>query len=109
MNWALIGLLALNVGFALTTNVLAKMWALHQQPRALAVALSTGLLAIVTFILIIRAGGLAVGSSVALLLTLIGNVLFGFLYFKEVLSTGQWAGIILGFVAVLLILNILKF
>ena len=109
MNWSLLGFLALNLAIALTGNALAKTWALDPTPRNFAWALGVGLFTVVSFMLVVRAGGLASGSSIALLLTLMGNIAIGVLFFQETISLGQWIGIVLGCVAACLILNVIKF
>jgi len=59
--------------------------------------------------LVVREGGLAVGSTIALLLTILSTVLIGFLIFKETVALGQWLGIGLGLIAIPLILGVIKF
>ena len=108
MNWALIGLLAINLVFALAGETTAKYWAIHQTKTLLALGLTLTLITQVFFMLIVREGGLAIGGSIALVLTLIGTTLIGALFFKEILTYGQWFGIILGIISALFILNIVK-
>ena len=105
MNWNLIGLLVINLAFALASDAFAKVWSVNHQARWFYMALVLGIGAIITFMLVVRSGGLSVGSTIALILTMVGNVLIGLYFFKEVLVPMQWIGIILGFIAVLLVLR----
>lgn len=67
------------------------------------VGLAFNILAVSTFTFLIRIGGLAISTSIILLLTILINVLFGAIMFHENITYLQWAGIAIGFVAVILI------
>ncbi len=58
--------------------------------------------------LVIRQSGLAVGGTAMLLLTMLSTTLIGFLFFKEQVTSGQWVGIALGFLAILFLLNVIR-
>ena len=109
MNWILIGLLALNLIFAALADTAAKMWAVHSGYKWFLIALSISLFTFATFALVIREGGLAIGSTIALLLTIVTTVCIGFFFFKEQVTLGQWLGIGLGLFSILLILEVIKF
>jgi drug/metabolite transporter (DMT)-like permease len=70
--------------------------------------LAFNLVAVTTFTFLIRFGGLAISTSVVLLLTILINVLFGYLLFQEKIEPLQWIGIGLGLIAVILISNLYK-
>src|SRR4051812_34883441 len=106
-NWNLIGLLIINLILALTGDALAKVWAVNHEARWFYIALAIGIVTIISFMLVVRSGGLTVGSTVALILTMIGNVLVGLFFFKETLLPTQWIGLALGFLAVLFMLNVI--
>jgi len=72
------------------------------------VALSISVVTFITFALVVREGGLAIGSTIALLLTIITTVCVGFFVFKEAVTLGQWLGIGLGLLSILFILEIFK-
>ena len=104
-NLSLIGILAINLALALTGDALAKVWAVTNQTRWFYASLGLGIITFISFMLVVRHGGLSVGSTIALILTMIGNVVIGLSFFKETLVPTQWVGIILGLIAVLLILR----
>ncbi|HBZ73501.1 TPA: hypothetical protein DEO28_03255 [Candidatus Dependentiae bacterium] len=108
MNWTLIGLLAVNLIFSTLADTAAKMWAVHAGYKWFFVALSISVVTFITFALVVREGGLAIGSTIALLLTIITTVCVGFFVFKEAVTLGQWLGIGLGLLSILFILEIFK-
>jgi drug/metabolite transporter (DMT)-like permease len=108
MKWTLIGLLAINLVFATVSDTAAKMWAMNYGSKWLFIALVISLGAFVTFSMVIREGGLAVGSTIALLLTIMTTVFIGSYFFKENVSFGQWIGIGLGLFSILLISEVIK-
>ncbi len=108
-SWVLIGFLALNLALSVTADAIAKVWAVTDRVVWMYAGLGVSVISMITFMFIVRHGGLGVGSSLALLLVMVGNVLIGFLFFKEAIAPEQWVGIALGFVAVVLLLNIFKF
>lgn len=108
MNWTLIGLLALNLVCATLADAAAKMWAIHSGYKWFFAALSISLFTFVTFALVVREGGLAIGSTVALLLTIVTTVFIGVFFFKEHVTPGQWIGIGVGIFSILLILEVIK-
>jgi multidrug transporter EmrE-like cation transporter len=108
MNWSLIGLLVLNSVFSTAGDSISKLWATHPGPKWAVVTLGLSTLAAITWMLVVRRVGLTAGSAVMLLLTLIATALIGLLIFKEQITHGQATGIILGFLAALFLLNIIR-
>ncbi|MBU6323589.1 MAG: hypothetical protein KGI41_03810 [Patescibacteria group bacterium] len=107
--WLLIALLGLNFLFSATGDSLSKMWATYPSSRLWAVlVLGCSVLAAVTWMLVIRRTGLAVGSSIMLLLTMIATVLAGLFMYKEQITRGEGIGVVLGIVAALFLLNIIR-
>ena len=98
-------LLAVNLTLALTSDAFAKLWSVTHQALWFYLSLGLGIITVISFMLVVRLGGLSVGSTVALILTMIGNVLIGLFFFKETLLPMQWVGVMLGLVAVLLVLR----
>lgn len=109
MNWTLIGLLAINLIFSTLADTAAKMWAINPGHKWFWIALSISIGTFITFALVIREGGLAIGSTIALLLTILTTVSIGFFIFKEPVTLGQWLGIGLGLLSILFILEVFKF
>jgi len=72
------------------------------------VGLAFNIAAVSIFTYLIRIGGLAISTSIILLLTILINVFFGFLVFHEKIEPLQWVGIGMGVVAVVLISNMYK-
>jgi len=107
-NLVLIGLLALNFILSTTGDSLSKVWATHPGSKWASIVIVLSILTTVSWMLVVRKIGLTVGSSVMLLLTMLSTVLIGLLVFKEQLTHGQALGIMLGFVAALFLLNIIR-
>lgn len=105
MNWSLVGFLAINFVFSTTGDILAKVWGVTGDIRWFYTVLALGVFTSITFMLVVRSGGLSVGSTVALLLTMIANITVGVFFFNEALMVSQWFGIALGLVAAILILR----
>ncbi len=105
MNWSLLGVLVINLILSVTGDVFAKIWATTNDIRWFYTSLSVGIFTLLSFIFVVRTGGLSIGGTVALLLTMIGTVIIGVTFFKETLIPTQWLGIVLGLVAILLVLG----
>lgn len=109
MNLPLFLLLGLNFIFSASGGSLSKLWATHPTSKLWAlVVLGCSILAAVTWMLVVRRTGLAVGSSVMLLLTMVATALAGLLIYKEEITRGQGIGIVLGIIAALFLLNIVR-
>jgi len=108
INWLFLLFLGLNFILSTTGDTTAKLWAIHPGQKWLWVTLAINVFTSLSFMLVIRQSGLAVGSAIMLLLTMLSTLLIGYLIFKEHLTNGQWVGISLGFLAVLFLLNIIR-
>ena len=108
MNWLLIGLLGLNFVLSTASDSISKVWATHPGAKWAIITVGLSALTAVSWMLVVRRTGLAVGSSIMLLLTMISTVLIGLLIFKEQLTRGQGIGVVLGFTAALFLLNIIR-
>ncbi len=108
INWVLIIFLGLNFIFSTAGETTSKLWAIHSGQKWLWITLAINVLASLTFMRVIRESGLAVGTTVMLLLTILSTALIGFFAFKEEIAAGQWIGIALGFLAVLFLLNVVR-
>ncbi len=101
INWLFIGFLALNFVLSTAGDTAAKVWAVNPGHKWLWITIALSAITSISFMLVIRQSGLAIGSTIMLLLTMVATFLIGFLVFKEHISTGQWVGIALGFIAIL--------
>lgn len=108
LNWLFILFLGLNFILSTAGDTSAKLWAIHPGQKWLWITLVINTFTGITFMLVVRQSGLAVGSAIMLLLTMLSTLLIGYLIFKEHVAAGQWVGIALGLVAVLFLLNIFK-
>ncbi len=108
MDWRLIGLLGLNFIFSTTGDSVSKIWAMHPHLKWAFITIGFSICAAISWMLVVRRAGLAVGSSIMLLLTMLSTVLIGLLLFKEQVTRGQSAGLVLGFLAALFLLNIIR-
>jgi drug/metabolite transporter (DMT)-like permease len=100
--------LALNFVLSTAGDTSAKVWAAHPGLKWLLITILLSAITSVSFMLVIRQSGLAIGGTIMLLLTLSSTFLIGFFIFKEHIAAGQWVGIILAFVAILFLSNILR-
>ncbi|HEV7702054.1 MAG TPA: hypothetical protein VGO63_01245 [Candidatus Paceibacterota bacterium] len=107
-NWLLIGFLGLNLILSTAGDTAAKVWAITPGYKWLCITVALSGLASVTWMLVVRQSGLAVGGAIMLLFTLSSTFLIGFLFFKEPITSGQWIGIALGFIAILFLASIIK-
>ena len=109
MNWMLFGALALNLVCALAGSVTIKLMTVHPTKIVIAMWIFFVIVTQLSMLLVVRSGGLSEGAGVAVVLTFIGTVLIGVLFFQEVLTVGQWIGIVLGVISALLVLNVVRF
>jgi drug/metabolite transporter (DMT)-like permease len=100
ISWLLIGLIILNFILATAGDTSAKMWAVHPGQKWFLITILLSALTSLSFMLIIRQSGLAIGSTIMFLLTMVSAFLIGYLVFKEQVSNGQWVGILLALTAV---------
>lgn len=107
-NWLFIGFLGLNFILSTAGDTSAKVWAVNPGLKWLLITITLSAITSVTFMLVLRQSGLAIGGTIMLLLTLSSTFLIGFLIFKEHIATGQWIGIALAFVAVMFLSNVLE-
>lgn len=103
------GFLAINLILATLGDIAAKIWAVNPTQKWFLISMGINIVTLITFMFVIREGGLAIGSSIALLLTMMALTCAGFFIFKEHISLEQWIGIGLGIFAVVLMLGLLKF
>jgi drug/metabolite transporter (DMT)-like permease len=96
----------LNVVLSVVGDSAGKMWAVNSNFNWLLAALLINTLTQLTFVMVVRYNGLAAGSTLLLLCTLVGNVAIGLFVFHEKLGTSQAAGLILGIVAISLVANV---
>jgi len=108
INWLLILIVLLNLGFAITGDICAKLWGVTNLSKWFYIGLGINIFTMITFMTIIRLGGLAITTAIVLLLTILLNVLIGFLVFHEKIYPLQWCGIGLGLIAIMLLLNLFK-
>jgi drug/metabolite transporter (DMT)-like permease len=102
-------LLGLNFIFSASGDTLSKLWATHPGSKLWSsIVLACAVLAAFTWVLVVRRTGLAIGSSIMLLLTMIATVLAGLFIFKEQVTIGEGFGVILGVIAALFLLKIVQ-
>lgn len=109
INWVLLGFVALNLTFSTIGDICAKLWGLSNGHKWFYIGLAVNLITIAAFMAIVRLGGLAIATSVVLILTIMINVFLGYIIFHEKVTPGQWFGVGLGLIAILLILEVFKF
>lgn len=106
--WLLVGVIALNLLFSTVGDALAKVWGITNNLQWLWIGLGINIFTIFFFMLAVKLGGLAVNTTIILILTIILNVLVGFLIFHEKIAPIQWFGIALGIVAIVFVANLFK-
>jgi drug/metabolite transporter (DMT)-like permease len=104
--WLLVGVVTLNLTFSTISDIFAKYWGITNNANWLYAGLAVNLLTVFFYMYAIRLGGLAITTSVILLITIAISVMFGFFFFHEHVSLSQWIGIGVGVVAVILISGI---
>lgn len=92
-----------SAGFFILCDSLSANWAKKTHLWSLAIVVVLSPVAYLLFGLLASRVNLAVAGSLVNLMIMIGAVLVGIFYFKEHVTSLQWAGIILGAVAVLLL------
>lgn len=108
INWLFIGFLSLNFILSTAGDTAAKVWAVNPGLKWSIITIVISGITSVSFMLVLRQSGLAIGGTIMLLLTLSSTFLIGYLIFKEHIGTGQWIGVVLAFMAVLFLSNILR-
>ena len=104
-SWPLIWAVVINLTFSTLGDVCAKIWGLTGNQRWFYIALPISLVTIVAFLFIVRLGGLAIPTTIVLILTILINVTIGAVFFKEPIFTQQWVGIVLALFAIPLLLG----
>lgn len=100
-------LLVFNLTVSTIGDVLAKLSGTRGNDLFV-LGLVFNIMAIASFMFLIRIGGLAISPSIVLLLTILIDVLFGLFMFHEEIEMLQWVGIGMGVMAIMLISNIYK-
>lgn len=100
--------LAINLTLSTIADVLTATSRATNNINYFYFGLAFNIAAVSIFTFLIRIGGLAISTSIILLLTILINVLFGFFMFHEKIEPLQWVGIVVGFIAVILISNVYK-
>jgi len=107
VSWLFFVLLGFNFILSTLGDTSAKVWAINPGLKWLLITIVLSAITSVSFMLVIRQSGLAIGGTIMLLLTMSSTFLIGYLFFKEQIASGQWIGVVLAFVAVLFLSNIL--
>ena|SRR5581483_6678886 len=108
INWQIILAVVVNLTFSTLGDTSAKLWGLTSNQRWFYIGLPINLVTVIAFMFIVRLGGLAIPTTIVLILTILINVILGFLIFKETVSIEQFVGIGLAIVAIPLLLGISK-
>jgi EamA domain-containing membrane protein RarD len=108
INWPIILAVAINLTFSTFGDISAKLWGLTSNQRWFYIGLPINIITIIAFMFIVRLGGLAIPTTIVLILTILINVILGFLLFKEVVSFEQFIGVGLAIIAIPLLLGISK-
>ena len=108
MSWFLVLAVGLNLIFSTICDILSKYWGITNNIKFLYVGLTLNLITAFFYMFAVKVGGLAITTSIMLLLTMAISVSLGFIFFHEQVSTSQWVGIILGFFSVVLISGVFR-
>jgi hypothetical protein len=108
MDVILIALVGLNFVLSTASDSISKLWAIHPGSKWALITIGLGILTTISWMFVVRRAGLTAGSAIMLLLTMISTVLIGLFVFKEHITHGQTAGVVLGFIAALFLLNIIR-
>jgi drug/metabolite transporter (DMT)-like permease len=92
-----------SAGFFILCDSLSANWAKKSHISSLAIVVVLSPIAYLLFGLLASRVNLAVAGSLVNLMIMVGAVLVGVFYFKEHITGLQWAGIILGAVAILIL------
>ena len=92
-----------SAGFFILCDSLSANWAKKSHLPSLAIVVVLSPIAYLLFGLLASRVNLAVAGSLVNLMIMVGAVLVGVFYFKEHITGLQWAGIILGAVAILIL------
>jgi drug/metabolite transporter (DMT)-like permease len=107
IDWLLIEVVALNLFFSTFCDMCAKYWGITNNQNWLYAGLAINMITIFLYMYAVKLGGLAITTSVILLITMAISVSLGFFFFHEQIHLSQWMGIGVGFLAVILISGIL--
>lgn len=107
-SWFFIGFLVLNFVLSTAGDTAAKLWAINPGQKWFWITVALSLVTSISFMLVVREGGLTVGSTIMLLLTMLSTALIGLLVFGERVDTSQWIGFVFGFIAVFFLLGIIR-
>jgi|GEM_PF-1256841 len=109
LNWTLIGIAAANLTLSTAGDICAKLWGMPGGQKWLYIGMAINVFTIFSFMAVVRWGGLAVSSTVVLILTIVLNTLVGAFIFRESVAPTQWAGIALGVIAIVLVSGLVRF
>jgi drug/metabolite transporter (DMT)-like permease len=105
-EWQLIAAILGNLTCSTIGDICAKLWGLTNDHKWFYIGLPINIVTIATFMVIVRLGGLAITTTVVLVLTIVINVTLGYALFKERVDPIQWVGIIVGILTIPLILGV---
>jgi len=108
INWFVVEIVAVNLTFSILGDICAKLWGISTNIKWLYIGLIVNLITVFAWMVIVKTAGLAIPTTIVLILTIALNVILGFLLFHEKIHTGQWIGISLGLLSILLILEVIK-
>ncbi len=108
-NWPIFITITVNLLFSSLGDVCAKLWGVTGNHNWFYAGIPISIITILSYMVIVKQGGLAVPTTIVLILTIILNVLIGFLIFHEKVAAGQWVGIALGVLSVLFTAGIIAF
>ena len=107
INWSLVAVVILNLFFSTVCDVFAKYWSITNNHNWLVAGLALNFVTVFFYMDLIRLGGLAITTSIILLITIAISVSLGFFLFHEQVHVSQWIGIGTGLLSVVLISGIL--
>ena len=104
LNIQLIAALAANLVLSAAAGSMARQWALTHVSLWLVGAVVTNAVGFLPLAWVIRISGLGLGTSLALLASIVVNTLIGVFFFHEILSVMQISGIVLGIASLVLMM-----
>lgn len=108
MNWLLIVVVLVNLTFSTFGDIVAKLWGITNNHKWFFIGLPINLVTIIFYMLIVKIAGLAIPTTIVLILTILISVILGFVIFKENIIFEQWIGLALALIAIPLLLGVFK-
>jgi len=108
LTLALLASIAANLACSTIGDICSELWRTTGGHEWFYIGFGVNIFTVLFFMIAIRLGGLSITTAFVLIITILTNVGIGHFVFNESVNSVQWAGVILGIIAITLVLHSTK-